>query len=77
MTQKEETIWEQEISLSVADGDEKILLGKRATKKYFLENEILQSNSLSQEDRNLLLQAIEEGIEDDFTDFDDVDEKEE
>ncbi len=68
--------WEKPISLSIADKDEKLLLDKKATKKHFIETEILQADSLSVEDRNLLLQAIEEWLQADFSDFDDSIEEE-
>ena len=76
MDYEEKDIWEKPISLSIADKDEKLLLDKKATKKHFIETEVLQADFLSQEDRNLLLQTIEEWSQGDFGDFDDSDEEE-
>lgn len=76
MDYEEKEIWEKSISLSIANKDEKLLLDKKATKKHFIETEVLQADSLSQEDRNLLLQTIEEWSQADFGDFDDNEEEE-
>lgn len=66
--QHDDSLLEEDISLSIASQEERAELVKRANKEHFIEHEIMQTNSLTPEDRDLLLQAMYAGIEGDFED---------